>query len=455
MRRISEDKMEIVRIAGPAVLESLIAVIITTIDTKMISPLGSAAVSAVSITTQPKLIFLAAFFALGTAASVFISQALGKKDSREANAYFHSILRVTIFGSLIFGGVIALLADPIMRLCSRQQETISISAGFFRIIMGFMIFNTVSIVVNASLRAIGKTNVTLISSVAMGAADLLFNYLLIEGNLGFPRLEVAGDALATVAGSAASAVVGLIYLARHSDFLSLRGLFSRGESTPEIRKNIASKSGNVIFENLSTRVGFLISGIIVSTLPADATAVYFVAMILLNYSFAFGDGLQSTVTMLVGRSMGAGRADDIRKYVRWGRIVAFGIAALLSVIYILGSRFFFSRFFTDEESISLGMQYSWVAAALSILQIVRIVNIAALRGIGDVRTPRIITTICVLILNPGTGWLLTIALGMGVWGIWISSVITQSVWFIFSYVLSDREMRKIQNPPKEGAEVPC
>ena len=50
--------MEIIRIAVPAVLESLISVVITTIDTQMISPLGSAAVSAVSMTTQPKLIFL-------------------------------------------------------------------------------------------------------------------------------------------------------------------------------------------------------------------------------------------------------------------------------------------------------------------------------------------------------------------------------------------------------------
>ena len=82
MRKIPEDKKEIIRIAVPAVLESLISVVITTIDTRMISPLGSAAVSAVSMTTQPKLIFLLIFFALGTTASVFVSQALGKKGQK-------------------------------------------------------------------------------------------------------------------------------------------------------------------------------------------------------------------------------------------------------------------------------------------------------------------------------------------------------------------------------------
>ena len=159
-----------------------------------------------------------------------------KKDRKEANAYFHSILRITLIGSLILGALVALLADPIIRLCSRQQETIGTSVQFLRIIMGFMVFNTVSIVINASLRAIDKTNVTLIACVAMGVVDLVFNYLLIEGHLGFPRLEVADDAIATVAGTAASAAVGLIYLSRHSDFLTLRGLFSRGETNAEFRR---------------------------------------------------------------------------------------------------------------------------------------------------------------------------------------------------------------------------
>ena len=77
-------------------------------------------------------------------------------------------------------------------------------------------------------------------------------------------------------------------------------------------RTIVFKAGNIVFENLFTRVGFLLSSIVVSTLSSDKTAVYSVAMILLNYSFAFGDGLQSAVVTLCGRSMGANRYDDLR-----------------------------------------------------------------------------------------------------------------------------------------------
>ena len=76
--------------------------------------------------------------------------------------------------------------------------------------MGFMIFQVLSTVLNAALRGIGKTKVTLVSNVAMGITDILFNYLLIEGRLGFPRLEIRGDAVATVLGSIAACVLSLL-----------------------------------------------------------------------------------------------------------------------------------------------------------------------------------------------------------------------------------------------------
>ena len=121
---------EIAEIGIPAVMESLAAVIITTIDTKMISGLGSQALSAVSLTTQPKLIFFCVFYALGTTVSIFTSQALGRKDAKEGNTYFHLILRVTVLLSLILGIGAAVFARPIMMVCNRQPDTVEMSVSF-------------------------------------------------------------------------------------------------------------------------------------------------------------------------------------------------------------------------------------------------------------------------------------------------------------------------------------
>ncbi|MCR5774930.1 MAG: MATE family efflux transporter [Lachnospiraceae bacterium] len=427
-------KSEFIVIAVPAILENLVGVFITAIDTRMIAPLGKTAVSAVSLTVQPKLLFLSVFYALGTAASIYVSQALGRKDRKEANKYFHSVLSICILLSVILGAGLALLAGPVMRLFSRQQETLAMSISFFRIIMGLMIFQTVSIVLNAALRGIGETRVTFVSSIFMGVVDILVNYMLIEGHWGFPALGVDGDAIGTVAGTVAACAVSVYFLLRHSDFLTLRGIIKNIDRQSEVMLQIRSKTGNLIFENLFTRIGFLISSLIISGLSAEATAVYFVAMILLNYTFSFGDGLHSAIVSLTGRSMGAGSEKDVRKFLRQGRMVGLVVSIVLSIIYILGAKWFFGLYFTDSISVNKGLQYSYVAAVLTVLQILRLVNIAAMKGVGEVKIPRVLATACVMLINPLTGYLLTYVLGYGVWGIWFSSLITQIVWCLMSFI---------------------
>jgi len=420
---------EITAIAVPAILESLVTVVIASIDTKMISVLGGTAISAVSLTAQPKLFCFAVFFAMGTAVSVFVAQAFGRRNREEANGYFHSILKITLLLSILLGALLWLWAEPVMRLCSQQEETLGLSAVFFGIVMGLMVFQTTSIVLNAALRGIGRTKFTLAANLVMGAVDIIFNYLLIEGNCGFPRLEVAGDAIATVLGTAASCLVSLTVLLRHDDFLSFHGFFTHSLFADRRQlSEIRSKAGNTIFENIFLRLGFLLSGMIVSLFPAGETAVYFVTMLLLNFSFAVGDGIQSAVVALTGRSMGAGRYDDLRQYLRLSLLVGLLLSVVLGVTYIVGADWFFGQFFHDKVSIEQGRAFAFVAAVLTGFQISRIVIAAAMRGIGEMKIPRQVAMICVLFINPSTSYLLSQTFGQGVWGIWQGALISQGAW---------------------------
>ena len=430
---------EFLSIALPAILESLMMVVVASIDTKMVSGLGGTAISAVSLVSQPKIFVLSIFFALGTTVSVFVAQARGRGKREEANGYFHSILLLALLLSVLLGSLLAFFAEPVMALCNQQADTVGMSAVFFRIVMGGMIFQTTSIILNGALRGLGKTNITLTSNLALAAVDILFNYLLIEGHCGFPRLEVAGNALATVLGTAAACLVSLREILYREDFLSLRGFFaSRLPTDGERFSNICSKAGNVVFENLSTRMGFLLTGIIVSLFPAQETAVYFVAMLLLNYTFSVGDGIQSAVVSLIGRSMGAEKYCDLRQYVRIAIACGLASAAALSAIYLLGAEWFFGLFFSDAKSIAQGKAVVGIVAVLTGAQMVRIISVAAMRGTGEMKVPRQLATVCVLLINPGASYLLAWVLGYGVWGIWLGSLITQGVWLIASVV----QMRK-------------
>ena len=422
---------EAARIALPAILESLVLVIIATVDTKMISSLGHTAITAVGLTTQPKLLCFAVFYALGTASSFFIAQAGGSGDRTRGNAYFHAILRITVFLSVVLGIVLGLFARPVMQLFNRQPESVGLSADFFAVVMGCMVFQTLSIVLNGALRGIGETRVTLYSSLVLAGTDILFNYLLIQGRFGFPRLEVVGDAIATVLGNAAACAVSLFYLKRKSGFLTLKGVL-RPVLEKEITQNIRKKAGSIVFENLFVRIGFMLTSVIVSTFPADQTSVYFVGMILLQYSFAFGDGLQAATISLTGKSIGAGSREDFRAYFRIMISWAVILSVALSTLYLIGARWFFCQYFSDPVSIEEGFAATLHVIGITAFQIMRIVFIAGLRGMGEVRDPRRIAILCVLLLNPGMSCLLAYPLHMGIRGIWAASVLTQMIWMILA-----------------------
>ena len=63
--------------------------------------------------------------------------------------------------------------------------------------MGGTLFNVITMVINAAQRGSGNTKLSMITNLTSSVVNVFFNYLLIEGHLGFPRLEVAGDAIAT------------------------------------------------------------------------------------------------------------------------------------------------------------------------------------------------------------------------------------------------------------------
>ena len=77
-----------------------------------------------------------------------------------------------------------------------------------------------------------------------------------------------------------------------------------------------------------------------------------------------------------------------------------------------------------------------------LLQIIRIINVTAMRGMGDVESPRIMATICVLVINPAVAFMLTSVLSCGVWGIWIASLTCQVSWFIMSCIMERRCMHR-------------
>ena len=255
-----EDVKKAVGMAWPAVLESFFTAFAGLVDSLMVSSLGSSAVAAVGLTTQPKMVGLALFFAANVSISALVARRKGEGNKEGANGILATFL-VFILGAAALISVLAVVfADPVIRLCGSESDTHRDAVQYFQIVMGGMIFNCVQMGVNAAQRGAGNTRITMRTNLVSNTINILLNYLLIQGHMGFPALGIRGAALATVSGTVVAGFMSLWSIRKEENFVSLAYILKQ-----KIRPGMAAMRQiihvgySVFAEQLLMRIGFMMT----------------------------------------------------------------------------------------------------------------------------------------------------------------------------------------------------
>lgn len=421
------------RMAWPAVLESFFVSLAGMIDTMMVSSLGTAAVSSVGLTIQPKFIALTLFLAINVAISALVARRYGQKDKKNANEIFVTSIIFVIVACIIVSFASVAFADPIIKFCGSNPETHAGAVTYFIVIQAGMIFNVLSLAINAAQRGSGNTKIAMTTNVTSSIVNICFNYLLIEGHLGFPRLELFGAALATVLGTVVAFIMSLISILKKGSFISL-GYIIKEKIRPSFAafKTTLSLSNNFFIENLVMRIGFLVTSILAAGLGTDAFAAHQVGMNILSLSFSFGDGMQVAAVALIGQSLGRKEKKLAKTYGSICQMMGLAMGVVIMIIMIFFGKDVFSLFFRETHVIDMGILISYFIAAITIFQISQIVYAGCLRGAGDARYTLFGSLVSVAIIRS----VVTLALvggifDLGLTGIWIGIFSDQFARFLF------------------------
>ena len=296
--------------AWPAIVESFFVAFAGLIDSLMVSSLGSYAVAAVGLTTQPKLLGLALFFALNVAISALVARRRGEKKQDSANEILLTAVLFIVIAAIISSIVFVLFAGAIIDFCGSTADTHNDAVVYFRIIMGGMIFNCIQMGINAAQRGAGNTKITMRTNVTSNTINILLNYLLINGRFGFPALGIRGAALATISGTVVACIMSVASIFKKESFLSIPYILEQHiRPTLSAFLNLIKVAYSVFFEQVLMRIGFMLTAIMAADQGTDAMAAHQVGMNIMALSFAFGDGLQATAVALIGRSLGSGDPD--------------------------------------------------------------------------------------------------------------------------------------------------
>ena len=327
-----------------------------------------------------------------------------------------------------------LRADPLMKLAGSNSDTHESAVTYFQIIMGGTFFNVISLVINAAQRGSGNTRIAMTTNVTSSIVNVLFNYLLIGGNLGFPKLGVAGAAIATVLGTVVACGMSVFSLFHKNSYLSYAWM-SKMHFRPRMEscKKIMKLGSNMFVENIAMRVGFLATALLAARLGTDAFAAHNVGMNVLGLGFSFADGMQVAAVALTGQSLGAGKKEQARKYGSICQHIGFGISVALSVILLAGGRWFYSLYFREEHIISMGLLICRFITVIVILQISQIIYGGCLRAGGDVRYTLVASLVSVTLIRTIVTLVFTLVVPLGLTGIWLGIFSDQMTRFLFMF----------------------
>jgi len=417
--------MDIARIAWPALVEMTLTQLASMVDMMMVGQLGPWAITSVGLTTQPKFLLMTMFMAMNVGATALIARYKGAGDYPKANLILRQALLMTFVFSAVSSVIGFLYSEPLVRFMgAADAQTLTGGTVYLQIQMvGFVILALTS-TITAALRGVGDSRTAMIYNLTANMVNVIFNYLLIYGKFGFPRLEVAGASIATVIGQCAAFIMALISILRGNQYLRLR---FRDGFKPQIEslKSIFVIGIPAMVEQLFMRAGVIIYSITVASLGTVAFATHQVCMNIQAMSFMNGQSFAVSATTLTGQSLGKRRPDMAQAYSSRTRRVGMMVSILLGLIFFFFGKSIVALYTNEPTVIVQGGKILMFVALIQPFQSSQFILAGALRGAGDTRATAVITFITVLLVRPGLAIFSIRVLGWGLEGAWFALVADQ------------------------------
>jgi putative MATE family efflux protein len=391
---ISRDKTfykTALALSGPLVLQNLINNSMSMLDTFMVGSLGEVPLAGVTLANTVFFIAMLVNFGLQSGSMILISQYWGKGDAASVNRIIGIGAALSGSVSLVFTIGLTFFSENIYSLTTTDPELARVASEYARVAAASILFNGLTLIYISAQRSMGNTMVGMVILSSGMAVSTFMNWLLIYGNWGFPKMGVAGAALATLISRALELTVTAVYAMRNTAFrLEFKYLLRPGFT---VFKDFITYSMPVLINETAWSVGFSLYSVIFGHMrnAAAGIAAYTITQTVERLLAAIYFGVGGAAAVLVGRPLGAGDAEKARtagvtmlfSSVALGA-VSGGLLLLLTLTFIVPV--IFPIFGASGETLRAGRIMLMIAAANMPFKAFNFCNIVGvLRGGGDAR----------------------------------------------------------------------
>lgn len=423
------------RLIFPMFVEQLLSVTMGMADTLMVSGVGEAAVSSVSLVDSINILIIQILSALATGGAVIGSQYIGRRDGKNARRSAAQLYTVLVVSTVTVMLLTLMLCRPILRLVFGQidDDVMGFAQTYFIISALSYPFIGAYNAGAALFRAQGNSRISMLASLVMNIINIAGNALLIYGF----GLGVLGAALATLVGRVFAACWVFWQQQQFENPLRIERLQDMRPDRSMILRilGIGVPSG---LENGMFQIGKLCVSSLTSTLGTSAIAANAVANSISSLTNIPGNTMSLAMIPVVGQCLGAGEKKQARRYAWILLGIAFvGLAATNAALFVGAPLLCRIYNLTPEATAMCEQVLHWFAVFSVFFWATSFTLPNALRSGGDTKYTMTVSIFSMWLFRVILSYFFVLHLDMGLLGVWMGMFvdwICRSTFFMIRFV---------------------
>lgn len=299
----------------PFAFQNLISALLNMIDTVMIGGLGETEIASVGLSNQVYFLFHLLLFGVNSGAAIFTAQFWGNRDVKGIRKVLGIALASGTSVSLLF--ILFGLVAPafILSLFSGDPEVIRLGSGYLRLVSISYIFTAITFAYAFALRSTEQVTLTVIINFIALSINTCFNYLLIYGHYGFPRLEVNGAAIATVLARFVEALI-IIAVTYGKKLVPAGKLKEMVDIKIDFVRQYFNTTIPVIMNEFLWALGLTMFAVVYARMGTGTFAAINIFATVERISMVVFFGLAQAAAVMIGHRIGAGEEGEALCYAK-------------------------------------------------------------------------------------------------------------------------------------------
>ena len=340
----------------PILIQDAITNFVSMLDNIMVGKVGTYEMSGVSIANQLIFVFTLCIFGSVSGAGIYGAQFYGDGNHKGVRYTFRFRLIVCVAFAVLAIGIFKVLGTPLISLyLTGEQAAINATLGFGKSYLDVMLIGLVPFAISQSyastLRETGETFIPMLSGVIAVFVNMFFNYVLIFGKFGAPKLGVVGAAIATVISRFVEMVIIIVWTHTHSDkYKFIKGAYHGFEVPWSLIRSITVKGMPLVLNESLWAAGMAMLTRCYSMRGIDVVAAFNINSTIANVFSIVYLSMGSAISIRIGQLLGAGQMEKAQEEDVKLTVFSISVSTVFGLL-MTGTSFVFPLLYNTTDAI--------------------------------------------------------------------------------------------------------